>query len=112
MSGVKNCVEVLLAVNPMASMNTYFPAEPGEWSSLGPVWAVLKVGGPTSIVRPVVDDLLQQLGHVPGWLKAGATQLLLSKFSDQGALTALHAVVKDIGPTHGENEVGPHESRT
>ncbi len=64
------------------------------------------------MVRPVNVERLQQLGQVPGWLNAGATQLLLSKFSDQGALNALHAVVNVMGPTHAENDVGPHESRT
>ena len=90
----------------------YLPAVPGEWSSLGPVWAVLNGGGPTSMVRPVTVERLQQLGHVPGLLNAGGTQLLLSKFYDQGALNALHAVVNVTGPTQAENEAGPHESRT
>jgi hypothetical protein len=94
-------------------MCTYFPAEPGVWSSLGPVLAVLNWGGPAKKISPVLAERLQQLGQIPGWLKAGTGHVLAaSKFSDHGALTALQAVVNAMGPTHELKLPGAQESRT
>ena len=62
--------------------------------------------------NPVVALRSQQGSISPAWKCVEVTQLAPSKFSDQGAVSEVHGVVKVTGPTQTELVPLPQLSRT